>query len=86
MAYDCFPVSVWHAPDEDERNIAWARQFWSAMHPHSTGGVYVNNLGDEGDDRVRAAYGDNYDQLVQIKRRYDPGNLFRYNQNIRPGA
>ena len=86
VAYDCFPVSVWHAPDEDERNIAWARQFWSAMHPHSTGGVYVNNLGDEGDDRVRAAYGDNYDQLVQIKRRYDPGNLFRYNQNIRPGA
>ena len=85
-AYDCFPVSVWLTPEEDERNIVWARQFWLEMHPHSTGGVYVNNLGDEGGDRVRAAYGDNYDRLVEVKRRYDPGNLFRYNQNIRPNS
>jgi len=56
------------------------------MHPHSTGGIYVNNLGDEGGDRVRAVYGDNYDRLVEVKRRYDPGNLFRYNQNIRPNS
>ena len=47
-------------------------------------GVYVNNLGDEGDDRVKAAYGENYDSLVTLKRKYDPNNLFRLNQNVRP--
>jgi FAD/FMN-containing dehydrogenase len=46
--------------------------------------VYVNNLGDEGDDRVKAAYGENYDRLVTLKHKYDPDNLFRLNQNIRP--
>jgi FAD/FMN-containing dehydrogenase len=46
--------------------------------------VYVNNLGDEGDDRVKAAYGENYDRLVTLKRKYDPNNLFRLNQNVRP--
>ncbi len=47
-------------------------------------GVYVNNLGDEGDDRVKAAYGENYDGLVALKRKYDPDNLFRLNQNVHP--
>jgi FAD/FMN-containing dehydrogenase len=83
-AYDCFPISIWDDPAEDEVNVRWARAFWTAMRPFSTGGVYVNNLGDEGEDRVRSAFGDNYDRLVALKNKYDPTNLFQLNQNIRP--
>jgi FAD/FMN-containing dehydrogenase len=55
------------------------------MEPHATGGVYVNFLhNDEGETRVRAAYGDHYDRLAAIKARYDPDNVFRSNQNIKP--
>ena len=54
------------------------------MRPFSTGGVYANNLGDEGEDRVYAAYGENYSRLVALKNKYDPSNIFRLNQNIRP--
>jgi FAD/FMN-containing dehydrogenase len=83
-AYDCFPIAIWDAPADDEANIRWAREFWTAMRPFSTGGVYANNLGDEGEDRVRAAYGDNYRRLVALKKKYDPTNFFRQNQNIAP--
>ncbi|MDR3534375.1 MAG: FAD-binding oxidoreductase [Rhodopila sp.] len=83
-AYDCFPVSIWESPAEDERQIAWARDCWTAMRPFGTGGVYANNLGDEGEDRVRAAYGPNYARLSVLKAKYDPDNLFRLNQNIQP--
>jgi FAD/FMN-containing dehydrogenase len=83
-AYDCFPISIWQHPAHDEANIRWARDFWAAMRPFSTGGVYVNNLGDEGEDRVRAAYGENYLRLVALKKKYDPRNIFRLNQNIKP--
>ena len=83
-AYDCFPISIWQNPAEDAANIEWARDFWTAMRPFSTGGVYVNNLGEEGEDRVRAAYGDNYHRLAALKRKYDPNNIFRLNQNVRP--
>ena len=56
------------------------------MQPHASGRVYLNFLGDEGQDRVRAAYGDrNYERLVALKRAYDPTNFFRLNQNIQPG-
>jgi FAD/FMN-containing dehydrogenase len=54
------------------------------MRPFSTGGVYANNLGDEGTDRVHAAYGENYPRLVALKNKYDPANFFRLNQNVRP--
>jgi FAD/FMN-containing dehydrogenase len=54
------------------------------MVPSLTDGVYVNFLGSEGDERVRAAFGDNYDRLVEVKRRYDPENVFRVNQNVDP--
>ena len=54
------------------------------MQPFSSGGVYVNYLGEEGEDRVKAAYGRNYERLVALKNKYDPTNLFRHNQNIRP--
>jgi FAD/FMN-containing dehydrogenase len=82
--YDFFPASIWSDPSESERHIAWARGLWEAMRPFSTGGVYVNDLGDEGEERVRAAYGANYARLVAIKNTYDPGNFFRLNQNIKP--
>ncbi|MHA2343100.1 MAG: BBE domain-containing protein, partial [Candidatus Hodarchaeales archaeon] len=55
-----------------------------AVHPYSAGGAYVNFMMDEGEDRVKASYKDNYKRLVEIKNKYDPNNLFRVNQNIRP--
>lgn len=64
----------------------WARDYWTALHPHSAGGAYVNFLMDEGQERVRASYRDNYDRLAQVKRRYDPDNVFHINQNIRPAT
>jgi FAD/FMN-containing dehydrogenase len=82
--YDCFPVSIWTDPSADEANIAWAREMYTALQPFAMDGVYVNNLGDEGHDRVKAAYGENYARLVSLKREYDPDNLFRLNQNVRP--
>lgn len=84
--YDCFPLAIWDSPADDQANIQWARELWSAVSPYSTGGVYANNLGDEGEDRVRAAYGENYARLVALKNKYDPNNFFRLNQNIRPTA
>ncbi|OHB63703.1 MAG: hypothetical protein A2Y76_12940 [Planctomycetes bacterium RBG_13_60_9] len=62
----------------------WAREYWDAVHPYSAGGAYVNFMMEEGADRVRATYRDNYDRLATIKAQYDPGNLFRVNQNIPP--
>jgi hypothetical protein len=64
--------------------MRWARELWSAVRPYSTGGVYANNLGDEGEDRVRDAYGANYARLAALKTKYDPTNFFRLNQNIKP--
>jgi len=64
---------------------AWSKAYSDALHPHSAGGAYVNMMmDDEGDDRVRASYRDNYARLAAVKKRYDPDNLFRVNQNIRP--
>ena len=83
-AYDSFPVSIWTDPAADEANIAWAREMYAALRPFAMDGVYVNNLGDEGEDRVKAAYGENYARLAALKRQYDPDNLFRLNQNVHP--
>jgi FAD/FMN-containing dehydrogenase len=78
-------VGTWPDSSESERHIQWVRNTHAALKPHVTDGVYVNFMGDEGDDRVRAAYGPaNYERLVALKRAYDPGNLFRLNQNIKP--
>ena len=74
----------WQDPAEDARCIAWARDFFKASAPFASGGVYVNFLTADEGDRVRAAYGPNYDRLAKVKRQYDPGNLFRVNQNIAP--
>ena len=65
--------------------VEWGHSYWEALHPFSAGGAYVNFLmDDEGQARVKAAYGDNYARLAAIKGRYDPANLFRVNQNIHP--
>jgi FAD/FMN-containing dehydrogenase len=77
-------VGVSPDPADNERMIAWARAYWEALHPHSAGGAYVNMMMDEGQERVRASYGDHYARLVEVKSKYDPTNLFRLNQNIRP--
>ncbi len=63
---------------------AWAREYWEALHPFNLGGAYVNFMMEEGGDRIRASYGDNYDRLVAIKNKYDQTNFFRVNQNIEP--
>jgi len=80
-------VGVDPDPANKEKIISWTKDYYDALHPYSAGGAYVNFLmGDEGDDRVKATYGDNYERLVTIKNRYDPDNFFRVNQNIKPTA
>jgi FAD/FMN-containing dehydrogenase len=76
----------WSDPAKDAECIAWARELFRAAAPYATGGVYVNFLTGDEAERVRAAYGGNYDRLVEVKSRYDPMNLFRVNQNIRPAV
>jgi FAD/FMN-containing dehydrogenase len=79
-------VGVDPDPANNQRMIAWARDYWTALHPYSAGGSYVNMIMDEGQDMVKAAYRDNYARLAQVKATYDPTNLFSMNQNIKPGA
>ncbi len=77
-------VGVDHDPGKKEEITEWARGYWDAVHPYSEGGSYVNFMMDEGEDRVRATYGGNYDRLQEIKAKYDPENRFHVNQNIPP--
>jgi FAD/FMN-containing dehydrogenase len=80
-------LSMWPDPAHTDRNIAYTRQLSIAMKPWSTGGAYLNFLGDEGRERIAAAFGpDKYQRLQSIKTKYDPTNLFRHNQNIQPSA
>jgi FAD/FMN-containing dehydrogenase len=74
-------------PDPANRDAitTWARDYFEDLHPHSAGGAYVNFMMEEGEERIRATYRENYDRLAAIKAKYDPDNLFRVNQNIRPG-
>jgi FAD/FMN-containing dehydrogenase len=81
--------SIWSAAEDDVRNIAWTRDFWGRLQPHAAKDrIYLNfpGLGEEGEDLVRASYGDNFARLVAIKRRYDPDNRFHFNQNVDPNA
>lgn len=83
--YDVVIIGNWTDPADNDRNIAWARKLFQAVQPQTSEAVYVNFLDrDDGPDRVRAAYGENYERLVAVKRQYDPTNFFRMNQNIRP--
>ena len=74
----------WEDPEEDERCIAWARRFFADTAAYATGGVYVNFMTQDEQARIRDAYGRNYARLAKLKRKYDPGNVFRVNQNIAP--
>jgi FAD/FMN-containing dehydrogenase len=74
----------WETAADDARCIAWARDFFQAAAPHAAGSVYINFLSEDESGRIAEAYGQNYDRLAQIKQKYDPQNLFRANQNIRP--
>jgi FAD/FMN-containing dehydrogenase len=77
-------VGVDPDPAKNPRLMAWARDYWSALHPLSAGGGYVNMMMDEGEANVRAAYRENYARLASVKKAVDPTNLFRVNQNIKP--
>ncbi|AEB12661.1 FAD-binding oxidoreductase [Marinithermus hydrothermalis] len=77
-------VGVDPAPANAGRIKDWTVRYWEALHPYSAGGAYVNFMMEEGQERVQATYRDNYERLVRVKQRYDPHNLFRVNQNIRP--
>ncbi|WP_222914766.1 FAD-binding oxidoreductase [Natrinema sp. SYSU A 869] len=73
-------------PDKSDLITEWTRDYWEAVHPHSAGASYVNFMMEEGSDRIRATYGDNYERLEEIKARYDPENFFHVNQNIEPAT
>jgi FAD/FMN-containing dehydrogenase len=76
----------WEQPSQDAACLAWAREFFKAAAPYAAGSVYINFLNEDEVDRIAEAYGPNYARLKQIKAKYDPDNLFRANQNIRPGT
>ncbi len=80
--------TVWDNPKDTEENLFWARQFWADIKSYSSGAIYINfpGFGEEREDLVRAAYGANYDRLTALKKKYDPDNLFRVNQNIKPAT
>jgi FAD/FMN-containing dehydrogenase len=80
--------SIWGDPTESERNIAWTREAWTKMRQFSDGGIYLNFAGflEEGEKLLHEAHGENYERLVALKNEYDPTNLFRLNQNIKPTA
>jgi FAD/FMN-containing dehydrogenase len=84
-AYMVHPIACWQDPADTERHIDWVGRFSEAMRPFTTGGVYLNFEPDEGEERVRAGYGaEKYARLVELKDKWDPENLFRVNQNIKP--
>ena len=73
-------------PANAKKITRWCKDYWEALHPYSAGGAYSNFMMDEGQERVRKSYLQNYDRLARIKKKYDPDNLFRVNQNIKPAA
>jgi FAD/FMN-containing dehydrogenase len=82
--YDVGILAQWTEPGESQRHIEWTRGLANALRPHSSGAYLLNFLGEEGDDTIRAAFGENYGRLVEVKNKYDPTNFFRLNQNIKP--
>jgi FAD/FMN-containing dehydrogenase len=84
--YSLLLLTQWADPADTRSNIAWTRETFEALGPHMTDRRYMNYMSADDGGFVRQAYGPNYDRLVEVKRRYDPGNLFRLNQNIDPGT
>jgi FAD/FMN-containing dehydrogenase len=83
--YMLHPIGCWESPADDERHMGWVMEVTEAFEPFLTGGVYINFTPDEGTEVVRAAYSpEKYERLVALKQKYDPDNLFRFNQNIQP--
>jgi hypothetical protein len=82
--YNLLLLSVWLNPADDEANISWARETFSALAPFMADAVYLNYLSADEGSRAQAAYGPNWDRLVALKRRYDPDNFFHRNLNINP--
>jgi hypothetical protein len=80
--YNCGAMAGWDDEAHTERNLRWSRESWTAMQPFCEHNAYVNDLGEEGEQRVREAYGQNYQRLLALKQKYDPTNFFRLNQNI----
>ncbi len=83
-SFACVIAGMWPDPADNEANTRWVRDFYAAIEPHSEKGAYVNFASEDDQRRVRENYGAGYDRLTEIKRRYDPDNLFRFNQNIVP--
>ncbi len=83
-AWVVHPYGLWEEPTRDDEHVAWGRASHSVFAPWSTGGTYLNFIGDEGPDRVRAGFGAAYERLARVKAEWDPDNVFRGNQNIRP--
>jgi hypothetical protein len=84
LPYAPLIVSQWLDAADSEKNIGWARDCWKALRSFASGGVYVNDLDQDDQDRIRNAYGANYERLVALKKKYDPANFFRLNANIKP--
>jgi hypothetical protein len=84
--YNLVIIAQWTDPAEADKHMQWTRETWEGMQAFSSGRVYVNTLGLEGEERVREAFGANYERLVTLKNTYDPTNLFRLNQNIKPSV
>jgi FAD/FMN-containing dehydrogenase len=80
------PFCMWEDAADDVKQITWGRRCRRDFEPWTTGGIYLNFIGDEGADRVRAAFGDDYDRLAAVKAEFDPDNVFSGNQNIEPAA
>lgn len=82
--YACVVVGVDPDPANADKITNWSKAYWDALHPYSSGGTYLNFIMDEGHERIKASYRDNYGRLEKIKTKYDPHNFFRVNQNIKP--
>jgi Berberine and berberine like len=86
LGFEFWIHTYWKKAAERKRSFEWVEQLYAAMEPLATEGLYVNGLENEDDERVIAAYGSKYELLTRIKKKYDPDNFFRVNQNIRPAV
>jgi FAD/FMN-containing dehydrogenase len=87
--YELLMHAIWLDPGDDEKNMRWTRELAATILPLTGGSAYINHMAteaEEGADRIRAAFGPNYQRLVALKQKYDPTNLFRHNQNIKPAG